>query len=318
MNSLTKLFEEKIKTCSEKCIKSNDAVIGGRLLTGTFDDHVDILFLGMAPQPGTYNHRFKREVFGLYSPTGLRVDEILNEIKSSSPGLVCWGTNCVKCNVVQDEISLAIQRCQNFLLEEIKILSPRRIVLLGKNIINNLLKQPFVAGTITNWNGIPCLHYYHPMERTGRFLKNKNMLLKFLLNKSSQNKIKNHIKEKGIKMSQTTCGASINGYELINNKDFQAKENLFKTSSVRMMVLRHLLENIKIINSQKSLHINIKGVVTSYGGYKTHGEDNVLCIGINRKYEKYLFEWCGQHYKILSGTPNSSGRKQFDLKIIPA
>jgi len=174
-----KILEKNILNCSFACKKSNNARLFGRNLTDEYSS-IDVLFLGMAPQPETYNSKEKRIIFGPYSPTGKRIKNLLFELQTIFNNLSCWGTNCVKCNVAEDEIPVAITRCATNLKNEIEILRPKAIILFGKTVVENFLKEKFSVGRVSSWQEVACMHYYHPMERTGRFMKHKGIVFDFL------------------------------------------------------------------------------------------------------------------------------------------
>jgi len=180
MKNKIQILEKQIAECNQCSEKSNNSILFGRSLSERLTDNIDVLFLGMAPKPETYDNRIERIIFGPYSPTGKKIARIIEEFNSFAPNMACWGTNCVKCNIVEEGILDAMAKCRKYLIDEIKMLNPKRIILLGKNVTERFLGDKFIAGQITIWENIPCLHYYHPMERTGRFGKNKELLFEFL------------------------------------------------------------------------------------------------------------------------------------------
>jgi uracil-DNA glycosylase family 4 len=89
----------------------------------------------------------KGELFGLYSTTGKRLlNRILKKIKyeGQTGEKISYLTNCIKCSQMEEGKLGKTNYCGDFIKEEITIVDPDLIVLLGakaKNILGEIVRQ---------------------------------------------------------------------------------------------------------------------------------------------------------------------------------
>jgi len=175
----------RLKEIIEKC--TGDCK--GEILFGNgTSTNPDIMFIGWAPNP-RYDGVENRKVFGDYSITGKRVCELKRSINEKINSFSSWDTNFIKCSCSKDKHKYAIKKCRDYLLEEIRIIDPKLIVLFGRKNVRSLLenKDPMSKshGRIIEWKSswgktYHCVLSFHPAYPP--FPKYQDTLIKAICN----------------------------------------------------------------------------------------------------------------------------------------
>ena len=178
-------LKEIIENCTGDC--------KGEILFGDGTSaNPDVMFIGWAPNP-RYDGTKNRKVFGNYSITGKRVCELKRSIEKKINSFSSWDTNFIKCSCPKEKHKYAIKKCRDYLLEEIRIIDPKLIVLFGGKTIRSLLgiKNPMSKshGRTIEWKSpwgktYHCvLSHYHPSSPCFPAYKDilVNMIIKMLI-----------------------------------------------------------------------------------------------------------------------------------------
>ena len=181
-------LKEIIENCTGDC--------KGEILFGDGTSaNPDVMFIGWAPNP-RYDGTKNRKVFGNYSITGKRVCELKRSIEKKINSFSSWDTNFIKCSCPKEKHKYAIKKCRDYLLEEIRIIDPKLIVLFGGKTIRSLLgiKNPMSKshGRTIEWKSpwgktYHCVLTYHPAYPP--FPKYQGTLIKAICNEL--NKLRN-------------------------------------------------------------------------------------------------------------------------------
>ena len=120
------------QSCKEVC-----SSFGRPVLPRYVGKDVDFMFIGIAPGRGR-NDPFSIEAFKHIS--GNILAEVLIKKKLYDR---CYFTNVVKCNTKDNKLfdDDSTKRCLEFLREEIKLVKPKKIIVLGKQAMDLLIRN---------------------------------------------------------------------------------------------------------------------------------------------------------------------------------
>ena len=179
---MLKELKSKIRQCpnKEKCDRGKILFGRGESSEGADKSKVwDVMFIGWAPNP-RYDGRKDRKVFGLYSQTGRMANCLKARIECKMrKSLSVWMTNLIKCSCPEDKRKNAVEHCNRFLKEEIRIIDPKVIVLFGHNVRKNVewaksikcKEIPCVSdAVIIEGKSYPCVFSYSPAAPGRKFV----------------------------------------------------------------------------------------------------------------------------------------------------
>jgi len=181
-------LENDIYACQKECQMGHDYRLLGRMPHDNrpnTDFRIDIMFIGLAPNPKYNRQRIKRKVFDPNKPAGRRIRDIKNNVidrfkidegssREESPRF--WYTNCLKCSHPMwkdksfkkkwSEARKWLDKCKPFLMKEIQVLQPKLIVTFGRKVQKclGIYKGPLKCnhGDVVYYQNIPCVLSYHP------------------------------------------------------------------------------------------------------------------------------------------------------------
>lgn len=128
----------------------------------------DIVLIGEAPANNGWrkSHKLWRDVNGKVLPSGIILQKLFDVIDRDI--LKTTFLESVKC-YPKDRKNLKVcsKKCQNIMLEQLKVLNPKLVITLGEFPTRNLLNLKFnkfsdVAGNIYETNTYKILPIYHP------------------------------------------------------------------------------------------------------------------------------------------------------------
>ena len=162
------LEEYRISICL--CKECNLGETRKNFVYGIGDPNADLMLVGEAPGK---DEDLKGEPF--VGRAGKLLDKILLAIdKKRGEGV--YIANVLKCRPPnnRDPLPSEVNKCEPYLLKQIKIVKPKLIVALGRIAGKTLLKidKPLkeMRGKIHSYNGIPLIVTYHPAA----LLRNSN------------------------------------------------------------------------------------------------------------------------------------------------
>ena len=168
LNSKNALEEYRISICL--CKECNLGETRKNFVYGTGDPNADLMLVGEAPGK---DEDLKGEPF--VGRAGKLLDKILLAIdKKRGEGV--YIANVLKCRPPnnRDPLPSEVNKCEPYLLKQIKIVKPKLIVALGRIAGKTLLKidKPLkeMRGKIHSYNGTPLIVTYHPAA----LLRNSN------------------------------------------------------------------------------------------------------------------------------------------------
>ena len=127
---LLKIIQEKVKTCEkcDLCITRKNAV------PGKGNQNADIVFIGEAPGK---NEDLHGEPF--IGTAGKKLDDALENAGLTRNNV--YITNIVKCRPPKNRIPNDLERnmCSNYLEDELTIINPKIICLLGNTVFYSIL-----------------------------------------------------------------------------------------------------------------------------------------------------------------------------------
>ena len=127
---LLKIIQEKVKTCEkcDLCITRKNAV------PGKGNQNADIVFIGEAPGK---NEDLHGEPF--IGTAGKKLDDALENVGLTRSNV--YITNIVKCRPPKNRIPNDLERkmCSNYLEDELTIINPKIICLLGNTVFYSIL-----------------------------------------------------------------------------------------------------------------------------------------------------------------------------------
>ncbi len=147
----------EVSTCTRCALHSTRT----HAVPGEGCESPQILFVGEGP--GETEDRFGRPFIG---PAGELLTKILQKMGLDRTGVFI--TNVVKCRPPGNRVPAADEAaaCRPFLDRQIRLLSPRAIVCLGKPAINYLLDTEYsitkIRGTWLRHQEIPVMPTFHP------------------------------------------------------------------------------------------------------------------------------------------------------------
>ncbi len=151
-------FGESISSCQE-CQLGN---IRNKFVFGIGDPHADLMFIGEAPGK---DEDLKGEPF--VGKAGKLLDKILSAINMNRYENV-YICNVLKCRPPQnrDPLSEEVEKCEPYLIHQIKLIRPQLIVALGRISATTLLRidgnLKSLRGKLHDYHGIPLRVTYHP------------------------------------------------------------------------------------------------------------------------------------------------------------
>ena len=167
-DSKNALEEYRISICL--CKECNLGETRKNFVYGTGDPNADLMLVGEAPGK---DEDLKGEPF--VGRAGRLLDKILLAIdKKRGEGV--YIVNVLKCRPPnnRDPLPSEVNKCEPYLLKQIKIVKPKLIVALGRIAGKTLLKidKPLkeMRGQIHSYNGTPLIVTYHPAA----LLRNSN------------------------------------------------------------------------------------------------------------------------------------------------
>ena len=168
LNSKNALEEYRISICL--CKQCNLGETRKNFVYGTGDPNADLMLVGEAPGK---DEDLKGEPF--VGRAGRLLDKILLAIdKKRGEGV--YIANVLKCRPPnnRDPLPSEVNKCEPYLLKQIKIVKPKLIVALGRIAGKTLLKidKPLkeMRGKIHSYNSTPLIVTYHPAA----LLRNSN------------------------------------------------------------------------------------------------------------------------------------------------
>ena len=162
------LEEYRISICL--CKECNLGETRKNFVYGTGDPNADLMLVGEAPGK---DEDLKGEPF--VGRAGKLLDKILLAINKKR-GEGVYIANVLKCRPPnnRDPLPSEVNKCEPYLLKQIKIVKPKLIVALGRIAGKTLLKidKPLkeMRGKIHSYNGTPLIVTYHPAA----LLRNSN------------------------------------------------------------------------------------------------------------------------------------------------
>ena len=154
------LEEYRISICL--CKECNLGETRKNFVYGTGDPNADLMLIGEAPGK---DEDLKGEPF--VGRAGELLDKILLAIDKKR-GRGVYIANVLKCRPPdnRDPLPSEVNKCEPYLIKQIKIVKPKLIVALGRIAGKTLLKidAPLkeMRGKIHSYNGIPLIVTYHP------------------------------------------------------------------------------------------------------------------------------------------------------------
>ena len=125
-----KIIQEKVKTCKkcDLCITRKNAV------PGKGNQNADIVFIGEAP--GKKEDQYGEPFIGT---AGKRLNEALEDVELTRSSI--YITNIVKCRPPKNRIPNDVEKimCSNYLEDELTIINPKIICLLGSTPFYSIL-----------------------------------------------------------------------------------------------------------------------------------------------------------------------------------
>ena len=167
-DSKNALEEYRISICL--CKECNLGETRKNFVYGTGDPNADLMLVGEAPGK---DEDLKGEPF--VGRAGKLLDKILLAINKKR-GEGVYIANVLKCRPPnnRDPLPSEVNKCEPYLLKQIKIVKPKLIVALGRIAGKTLLKidKPLkeMRGKIHSYNGTPLIVTYHPAA----LLRNSN------------------------------------------------------------------------------------------------------------------------------------------------
>lgn len=153
---------EQLEKSAIGCIKCNLAKSRTQVVFGEGNIHAGIMLIGEGP--GYYEDELGRPFVG---PSGELLDKILGAC-----GFTRWEhvyiANIVKCRPPQNREPLPEERkaCLPYLMEQIRLINPRIIVLLGATALKGLISAEMriseIRGTWIDWENRNVMPTYHP------------------------------------------------------------------------------------------------------------------------------------------------------------
>ena len=170
-DSKNALEEYRISICL--CKECNLGETRKNFVYGIGDPNADLMLVGEAPGK---DEDLKGEPF--VGRAGKLLDKILLAINKKR-GEGVYIANVLKCRPPnnRDPLPSEVNKCEPYLLKQIKIVKPKLIVALGRIAGKTLLKidAPLkeMRGKIHSYNGIPLIVTYHPaaLLRNPKFKK---------------------------------------------------------------------------------------------------------------------------------------------------
>ena len=162
------LEEYRISICL--CKECNLSKTRKNFVYGTGDPNADLMLVGEAPGK---DEDLKGEPF--VGRAGKLLDKILLAINKKR-GEGVYIANVLKCRPPnnRDPLPSEVNKCEPYLLKQIKIVKPKLIVALGRIAGKTLLKidKPLkeMRGKIHSYNGTPLIVTFHPAA----LLRNSN------------------------------------------------------------------------------------------------------------------------------------------------
>ena len=162
------LEEYRISICL--CKECNLGETRKNFVYGTGDPNADLMLIGEAPGK---DEDLKGEPF--VGRAGELLDKILLAIDKKR-GRGVYIANVLKCRPPdnRDPLPSEVNKCEPYLIKQIKIVKPKLIVALGRIAGKTLLKidKPLkeMRGKIHSYNGTPLIVTYHPAA----LLRNSN------------------------------------------------------------------------------------------------------------------------------------------------
>ncbi len=159
-DSKNALEEYRISICL--CKECNLGETRKNFVYGTGDPNADLMLVGEAPGK---DEDLKGEPF--VGRAGKLLDKILLAIDKKR-GRDVYIANVLKCRPPgnRDPLPSEVNKCEPYLIKQIKIVKPKLIVALGRIAGKTLLKieAPLkdMRGKIHSYNGIPLIVTYHP------------------------------------------------------------------------------------------------------------------------------------------------------------
>lgn len=178
-------LEESIKNCNRCRLCSNRK----RVLFGEGNKEADIMFIGDGPkQEEELNKKLYSGVTGQYL---IKCLEAINMEEEK-----IYYTNILKCKIQQGKLLdyNEVNQCINILRNQVVIIKPKIIVLLGSSVVNNILGKEYIFSEVCGcWiekKDILYMPTYHPEE----FVRDNDLKLKFLQHMKLVKKKLNEIK----------------------------------------------------------------------------------------------------------------------------
>lgn len=160
-------FGTSISNC-QKCSLGQER---NKFVFGVGDAHADLMLVGEAPGR---EEDVKGEPF--VGRAGKLLDKILSAIKMTRNKNV-YICNVLKCRPPQnrDPLPDEVEKCEPYLLHQIKLVKPKLIVALGRISGITLLREDdtlkSMRGRLHDYHGTPLLVTYHPAA----LLRNSNL-----------------------------------------------------------------------------------------------------------------------------------------------
>ena len=153
---------EQLRTTANVCTRCNLSQSRTQVVFGEGNIHAGLMLIGEGP--GYYEDELGRPFVG---PSGELLDKILGAC-----GFVRWEhvyiANIVKCRPPQNREPLPEERqaCLPYLKEQIRLIDPKIIVLLGatalKGLVSAELRISEIRGTWMEWETRQVMPTYHP------------------------------------------------------------------------------------------------------------------------------------------------------------
>jgi len=161
-NTTGKITLSDITSKIEHCTRCELARTRNSVVPGMGVEHPDVLVIGEGP-----GHDEDMQGKPFVGKAGALLDKMLNAIQLDR-NTNCYIANVVKCRPPQNRDPFPEEQaaCFSFLEAQIRLLSPKMILCMGKISGNKLLKTEGslhqIRGKFYDYNGIPLMVTYHP------------------------------------------------------------------------------------------------------------------------------------------------------------
>lgn len=116
-----------------------------------------------------------------------------------------------------------------------------------------------------------------------------------------------------LNLSQKDEPGELNGYKLIENKDYRSIKSILEAKAKRTAMLHFLIMNLKNITPDRPLHVVIKDVLDEYG---IKGKGNHMDKRINIKGKKYIEAISKRRFKFTAGETDPSDKLEYDFTVV--